>query len=206
MPKIVIPEIDFERTDIEEKMAAEAGIELEIFADRSAEAIIRNAHDADGIVCSYGDYSRKVFEALPNLKVISRTGVGYDTIDLQAATECGKQLTLNEVKQIMKETAIRDEWVTTGPNATHFGNGKIDALAGIKYILEQYGGHDNEVGDVNHDGEVDIADVTRLIDYLLNSEITICPVCADVYPDEDVNIADVTALIDRLLAADGTEQ
>lgn len=87
MPKIVIPEIDFERTDIEEKMAAEAGIELEIFADRSAEAIIRNAHDADGIVCSYGDYSRKVFEALPNLKVISRTGVGYDTIDVPAATE-----------------------------------------------------------------------------------------------------------------------
>ncbi len=131
---------------------------------------------------------------------------GIVALWMQAATECGKQLTLNEVKQIMKETAIRDEWVTTGPNATHFGNGKIDALAGIKYILEQYGGHDNEVGDVNHDGEVDIADVTRLIDYLLNSEITICPVCADVYPDEDVNIADVTALIDRLLAADGTEQ
>jgi subtilisin family serine protease len=131
---------------------------------------------------------------------------GIVALWMQAATECGKQLTLNEVKQIMKETAIRDEWVTTGPNATHFGNGKIDALAGIKYILEQYGGHDNEVGDVNHDGEVDIADVTWLIDYLLNSEITICPVCADVYPDEDVNIADVTALIDRLLATDGTEQ
>ena len=131
---------------------------------------------------------------------------GIVALWMQAATECGKQLTLSEVKQIMQETAIRDEWVTTGPNATHFGNGKIDALAGIKYILEEYGGHEYEVGDVNHDGEVNIADVTRLIDYLLNNEIPICPVCADVYPDEEVNIADVTALIDQLLSVDGYQE
>ena len=46
-----------------------------------------------------------------------------------------KNLTVNDVKQIMAETAIRDSWVTSGPHASHFGNGKIDALAGIQYIL-----------------------------------------------------------------------
>ena len=118
---------------------------------------------------------------------------------MQAAAECGKQLTLSEVKRIMKETAIRDEWVTTGPNATHFGNGKIDALAGIQYILNEYGGHDYQTGDVNHDDDVNIADVTKLIDYLLDIQTDVCLDCADVNGDEDINIADVTFLIDLLL-------
>lgn len=89
MPKIVITEIDFENTDFEEKMCADAGVELAVFDERDPDAIIRNAHDADGIITSYGDFPRRVFEALPNLKVISRTGVGYDSIDLPAATEHG---------------------------------------------------------------------------------------------------------------------
>ena len=55
-----------------------------------------------------------------------------------------------------------------------------------------------EVGDVNRDGDVNIADVTALIDFLLfgNGEYD---AIADVYADGDINIADVTALIDRLL-------
>ena len=124
---------------------------------------------------------------------------GIVALWMQAATECGKQLTLSEVKQIMKETAIRDEWVITGPNATHFGNGKIDALAGIAYILNEYGSHDYQPGDVNHDESVNIADVTTLIDYLLDNQTEVCLDCADVNSDNTVDIADVTSLIDLLL-------
>ena len=54
------------------------------------------------------------------------------------------------------------------------------------------------MGDVNHDGDVTIADVTALIDMLLGSGDG-CDVCADVDGDSDVTINDVTALIDRLL-------
>lgn len=89
MAKIVITESDFENTDFEERLCAEAGVEVAVFSDRSAEGIIRNAHDADGIITSYGNFPRAVFEALPQLKVVSRTGVGYDSIDLQAATDHG---------------------------------------------------------------------------------------------------------------------
>ena len=45
-----------------------------------------------------------------------------------------KNLTVNDVKDIMEATAINDSY-TNGANATHFGKGKIDALAGIQYIL-----------------------------------------------------------------------
>ena len=46
-----------------------------------------------------------------------------------------KNLTVNDVKEIMETTAINDTYTTTGANASHFGKGKIDALAGIQYIL-----------------------------------------------------------------------
>ena len=60
------------------------------------------------------------------------------------------------------------------------------------------GGHDYELGDVNHDGAVSINDVTVLIDYLLgNGEI--CMACADMTGEGEISIADVTALIDKLL-------
>ena len=55
-------------------------------------------------------------------------------------------------------------------------------------------------GDVNGDEAVNIADVTLLIDYLLNNSITINMQAADVNDSNDINIADVTALIDMLLS------
>jgi len=57
-----------------------------------------------------------------------------------------------------------------------------------------------DMGDVNHDGNVDINDVTLLIDYLLSGGDGIYVDTADVDGDGDVSIADVTAMIDALLA------
>ena len=59
--------------------------------------------------------------------------------------------------------------------------------------------HGYQLGDVDHDGKVGIADVTALIDYLL-SGTGACEICADVDESGAVNIADVTALIDMLLS------
>lgn len=129
---------------------------------------------------------------------------GVVALWMQAANECGKTLTLSEVKHIMKETANKDWWVTDGPNGSHFGNGKIDALAGIKYILTEYGGHNYEVGDVNHDGQITIKDVTMLIDYLLSDEV-VCPICADVDGTDGITIADPIALIDIMLQQEPEE-
>lgn len=56
-------------------------------------------------------------------------------------------------------------------------------------------------GDVNDDGNVTIADVTALIDYLLSGNASGINVGnADVNGDSNVTIADVTALIDMLLS------
>lgn len=55
-------------------------------------------------------------------------------------------------------------------------------------------------GDVNMDGEVTIADVTKLIDVLLGYVLAdYDPAAADVDRDGEISIADVTSLIDFLL-------
>ena len=89
MPKICLVNMDFAEFGIEERMAQEAGIELLVSPNRDAESTIAHCPDVDGIVTSYGIFPRKLFASLPKLKVISRTGVGYDTIDVEAATDYG---------------------------------------------------------------------------------------------------------------------
>ena len=62
--------------------------------------------------------------------------------------------------------------------------------------------HGYEVGDVNHDGKITIADATNLINYLLyNNANGVCLICADINGDTFVNISDVTELINILLFA-----
>ena len=61
--------------------------------------------------------------------------------------------------------------------------------------------HGYALGDVNHDGMVNIEDVTDLINYLLKKdESIICLTCADVYADAKINIDDLTELINLLLS------
>lgn len=56
---------------------------------RPEEELIEALRDVDATVASVERYTRRVIEASPRLKVISRTGVGYDAVDLDAATERG---------------------------------------------------------------------------------------------------------------------
>ena len=58
-----------------------------------------------------------------------------------------------------------------------------------------------QLGDVNMDGDVNIADVTALIDYLLNGDDSVIDLtAANVNEDNSVDISDVTHLIDILLS------
>ena len=89
MPTIVAVDTDFEDNTLEERMAVEAGVSFRVSRGRDVESVISGLKGADGAVTSYALFPREVFEALPQLKVVSRTGVGYDEIDVEAATDCG---------------------------------------------------------------------------------------------------------------------
>lgn len=66
------------------------GIELHTTVCRSEEELIRHGRGKAGFLVSYARITRRVMEALPELQVIVKYGIGVDNIDLQAAAELGK--------------------------------------------------------------------------------------------------------------------
>jgi D-3-phosphoglycerate dehydrogenase len=55
----------------------------------TGEELIARARDADALVSTFTPVTRGVMSALEGLRVVVRTGVGYDVIDVPAATELG---------------------------------------------------------------------------------------------------------------------
>ena len=79
-----------------EERLRRAGYELkfnDLGRTMNAAEMAERAKDAVGIIPGMDQITREVFEAAPRLKVISRYGVGYETIDLEAATEFGVVVT-----------------------------------------------------------------------------------------------------------------
>jgi D-3-phosphoglycerate dehydrogenase len=56
---------------------------------KTEDELIVRARDADALVVSSSPVTRGAMSALEGLKVVVRTGVGYDVIDVPAATELG---------------------------------------------------------------------------------------------------------------------
>jgi hypothetical protein len=86
----------------------------------------------------------------------------------------------------------------------YYVNGTQSAWSNVETVTLVDNGpapHGFETGDVDHDGNIGIADVTALIDFLLGNDNGVCMTCADINGNTEVSIADVTALIDMLLNA-----
>lgn len=70
----------------------EAGVDVfrpQVKGKLSEERLVDALSDADAVIASTEAYTREVLLRLPRLRVIARWGVGYDAIDLDAATELG---------------------------------------------------------------------------------------------------------------------
>ncbi len=87
----------------------------------------------------------------------------------------------------------------------HYTDDTWSPWSKAKTVVLHGEGHGYAVGDVNHDGLVNISDVTALIDYLLNPQEPICTICADTDGNQTVNISDATILIDFLLVGSWSE-
>ena len=74
---------------IEREILAEAGADLVVAGCTDDEQVVAAAADADAALNTMYFMNRQLFERLPNLKVVVRGGVGYDNLDVDAATDCG---------------------------------------------------------------------------------------------------------------------
>ena len=87
--KVVITDCDHGDIEEEKRIFGQMGAELSWLQLKTEEDLIRECRDADGLLIQYAPLTRKVLEQLPRCKVLSRYGVGVDSIDLKAATDLG---------------------------------------------------------------------------------------------------------------------
>ncbi|MDY6907267.1 MAG: C-terminal binding protein [Chloroflexota bacterium] len=75
------------------ELAEKTGADLVKVHCPTEDDLIANAQEADAVIALFEPYTSKVIGGLPRLRHISQIGIGYDQIDVDAATERGVLVT-----------------------------------------------------------------------------------------------------------------
>jgi D-3-phosphoglycerate dehydrogenase len=133
--KVVITDCDHGSIEEEKKEFGRIAAELILAQIEEEEELIRVCTNADGLLNQYAPLTRKVLETLPKCKVISRYGVGVDSVDLKAATDLGiivanvpdycmdevANQTIAMILTLIRKTAFFDRKVKSGEWDFHLG-------------------------------------------------------------------------------------
>lgn len=90
MKKVIIPELADEQTD---HYLTKKGYDVITVPNPDEASILAKAPDVAGLMMFMAPVTREMYAKLPNLEVVARYGVGYDSIDVQAATDNGVWVT-----------------------------------------------------------------------------------------------------------------
>jgi D-3-phosphoglycerate dehydrogenase / 2-oxoglutarate reductase len=86
---VVIADNRYSSYDEERSVLSEVGAEIRLFPSQSAEEARGAFAQADAILVNLFPMTAQVIDALPKCRVISRYGVGYDNVAVDAATRRG---------------------------------------------------------------------------------------------------------------------
>ncbi|ESS06999.1 MAG: lactate dehydrogenase related dehydrogenase [uncultured archaeon A07HB70] len=91
---VVVTDYDFADLELERDLVTEAGGRLVAAQSETPRDVAEAAAGAgaDGLLVQYAPVTTAVFEALDDLVVVGRYGVGVDTVDVEAATAHGVQV------------------------------------------------------------------------------------------------------------------
>jgi len=91
---VVFTDHTFDNLDIEREILDEVGAEL-IDAEASDDPLETVLADAnpDAVIVMYADVDADLLDRMPGCRIVSRTGIGFDNVDLDAATERGVYVT-----------------------------------------------------------------------------------------------------------------
>lgn len=90
--KVIITDCDHANINIEKEILDKAGLEFVLKQCKTEEDLIEQCKDGNIFINQYAPITRKVMEALPNLKMVVRYGVGVNNVDVKAATDLGVQV------------------------------------------------------------------------------------------------------------------
>jgi len=94
LPTVLITDHVFPAIDLQRKVIESAGFTLEeIKPNCKVEyEVIQKCGRADVLLVQWAPITRRVLEALPNVRGVVRYGIGVDNIDVQAAKELGRMV------------------------------------------------------------------------------------------------------------------
>ncbi|MFC1665440.1 C-terminal binding protein [Pseudomonadota bacterium] len=92
-PLVAVADSVFPSLDPAKKALASINAEMKIASEPTVDGILEVARKADGLLVTYANITAEIIEQLENCKVIARTGIGVDNIDVPAATKKGITVT-----------------------------------------------------------------------------------------------------------------
>jgi D-3-phosphoglycerate dehydrogenase len=87
--RFLITDYDFPDVDLELALLRDAGMEAATAQCRTEDDVIAAAQGCDGLLVQYAPINAKVFAALPGVRVVSRLGAGFDTVNVGDARKHG---------------------------------------------------------------------------------------------------------------------
>jgi D-3-phosphoglycerate dehydrogenase len=87
--KFLITDFDFPDVDLELAVFREAGMDVTAAQCRTEDDVIAAARGCQGLLAQYAPMNAKVFAALPEVRIVSRMGAGFDTVDTADARKHG---------------------------------------------------------------------------------------------------------------------
>ena len=87
--KVLIADHDFPDIDLELRLFREAGIDVISAQCRTEDDVIAAAEGCQGVLVQYAPINDRVLAARPEIRIASRFGAGFDTIDTDAARRHG---------------------------------------------------------------------------------------------------------------------
>lgn len=92
MFKVTLVDYEWEDIELEKRMFAEAGLQLNVLQSKDKKEIIEAAKNSDALLVLYANIDEEVLSAAPNLQLVSRYGIGVNMIDVDYATQMGIQV------------------------------------------------------------------------------------------------------------------
>jgi len=87
--KFLITDYDFPDVDLELELFRDADMEAVTAQCRTEDDVIEAAKGCQGLLSQYAPVNAKVFAACPEVRIVSRFGAGYDTVNTDDARKFG---------------------------------------------------------------------------------------------------------------------
>jgi len=89
MARFLITDYDFHDVELEIDLLRGAGMEVQTAQCRTEDDVIAAAKGFDGLLTQYAPMTAKVFAARPEVRIVSRLGAGFDTVNVADAHKHG---------------------------------------------------------------------------------------------------------------------